>query len=249
MTYRELPANTPQILRDAGLKVREVPGWRDRGRPASTGGLNPAGVLCHHTATGPNVSDVALIDLLVRGRSDLPGPLCHFALTRDGTVHIVAAGRANHAGRAKSSGTVAGGDGNSLYWGIEAANSGTGEPWPKAQYDAYVRLCAVLCEKVTGNSVNTVRAHRETSVTGKIDPHGPTPYGSTFDMDQFRAKVSVAMKPATPEPKRPTRGPNIDAAIDRTVAARKAAKKPARKRRLQSIVKALRALPVINRKK
>lgn len=186
MAYTYLPSNLPQILREAGLKVVEIDGWQRRGRPSSTGGFAPVGVLCHHTATGPSVSVSAVLNLLVRGRSDLPGPLCHLGLGRDGTVYVIAAGRANHAGQAKASGTVAAGDGNSLYIGIEAFNDGRGEPWPKEQYDAYVTLCAVLSAKVTGNSAQTVRAHKETSVTGKIDP--------TFAMDPFRERVAARMK-------------------------------------------------------
>lgn len=181
-----LPANTAALLRAAGLTVVEVDGWETRGRPASTGGFAPVGVLCHHTATSQASSDAAVIRLLVMGRSDLPGPLCHFGLGRSGTVYVIASGRANHAGRAKASGTVAAGDGNSLYIGVEAFNDGRGEPWPSAQYDAYALLCAVLSKKITGNSVNTVRAHKETSVTGKIDP--------TFSMDAFRSRVAAAME-------------------------------------------------------
>lgn len=181
-----LPANTPALLRAAGLTVVEVDGWETRGRPASTGGFAPVGVLCHHTATSKASPDAAVIRLLVMGRSDLPGPLCHFGLGRNGTVYVIASGRANHAGKAKASGTVAAGDGNSLYIGVEAFNDGRGEPWPSAQYDAYVLLCAALSKKITGNSVNTVRAHKETSVTGKIDP--------TFSMDAFRSRVAAAME-------------------------------------------------------
>lgn len=190
-----LPVNLPAILRDAGLKVVELDGWQTRGRPASTGGFDPVGVLCHHTATSVKSSNADVERLLVVGRSDLPGPLCHLGLRRDGTVVVVAAGRANHAGAAKASGTVAAGDGNSLYIGIEAYNDGRGEPWPKAQMDAYATLCAVLSAKVTGSSVATVRGHKETSLKGKIDP--------TFDMDAFRARVAPKItglrKPVLPE--------------------------------------------------
>lgn len=202
-----LPSNTPDILRSAGLKVKVHSGWLTRGRP---GGLNPTGVLCHHTATGPNSSDSNVLNLLIRGRSDLAGPLCNLGLDRDGVVHIIAAGRANHAGRAKASGSMAAASsGNGVYIGIEAFNAGTGEKWNKKQYDAYVLLCAVLSVKITGNSVNTVRAHRETSVTGKIDPFGPTPYENSFDMNKFRSRVdeqikklkSGAARPTTPKPK------------------------------------------------
>lgn len=195
-----LPDNLPSILRAAGLTVVEVDGWRTRGRPASTGGFDPVGCLVHHTATSRASSDEAVVRLLVGGRSDLPGPLCHLGLARDGTVYVIAAGRANHAGEARSSGSVAAGDGNSLYIGIEAFNDGRGEPWPAVQYDAYVLLAAVLSVKVTGNSVNTVRGHKETSVTGKVDP--------LFDMDGFRRRVAATMDQLR-KPKRGTKATRV----------------------------------------
>lgn len=172
------------VARGAGLKVREVDGWRTRGRPGS---FAPVGVLWHHTATGPTVRDDVVQRLLVIGRSDLSGPLAQLGLERDGTVVVIAAGRANHGGVARASGTVGAGDANALYIGIEAYNSGVGEPWPQAQYDAYVRLTAALCQHVTGNSAQTVRGHRETSVTGKIDPAG-------IDMDRARARVAATIE-------------------------------------------------------
>ncbi len=59
-----LPDNTPEILRRHGLKVKVVPGWKTRGRPASTGGFNPVGVLCHHTATTVAWTVAAVLRLL-----------------------------------------------------------------------------------------------------------------------------------------------------------------------------------------
>ena len=189
----KLPSNLPQILRARGLKVVEHHGWQTRGRP---GAFNPVGVLCHHTATSKRSKDSDVIALLIRGRSDLPGPLCQIGLDRDGTVHLIAADRANHAGKAKASGTVGAGDGNALYVGVEAFNDGVGEKWPAAQYNAYVTLAAALSANVTGNSAQSVRGHKETSVTGKIDP--------TFDMDDFRAAVAKQIRPKeTPVSHRP----------------------------------------------
>lgn len=205
MTYNRLPDNLPRILRRHGLKVVVVPGWRTRGRPASTGGFNPVGVLCHHTATSKRSSDAAVLSLLIRGRSDLPGPLAQFGLSRDGTVYVIASGRANHAGTAKASGSVAAGDGNELYMGIEAYNDGVGEAWPQAQKAAYALLCAVLSVELTKNSRETVRGHKETSVTGKIDP--------TFDMSDFRESVGKVMVAIRDLSDRITRGENIDDAI------------------------------------
>lgn len=229
-----LPDNTPEILRRHGLKVKVVPGWKTRGRPASTGGFSPVGVLCHHTATTVAWTVLAVIRLLTGGRSGLPGPLCQFGLDRDGTVWLVAAGRANHAGVARPVGSVAGGDGNELYFGIEAFNSGTGEPWPAAQYNAYVLLAAVLQVEFTKNSARAVSGHKETSTTGKIDP--------TFDMSVFRSRVAAMMDQITKDdttPKPVTRGAEVDAAIGNIS---KAKGKGGRRKKLDAALKELKSI-------
>lgn len=170
--------------RGSGLKVIELPGWKTRSRPASAGGFSPHGVLCHHT--GGASDDRAYVDwMALTGRSDLPAPLCQLALDRQGTVYVLAAGRANHAGDAKSTGPMPAGDGNSLYIGIEALNTGT-EGWTATQYDAYARLCAALCKHYRWPADN-VRAHRETSLTGKWDPGG-------LDMPTFRDDIATLME-------------------------------------------------------
>lgn len=229
-----LPDNTPEILRRHGLKVKVVPGWKTRGRPASTGGFNPVGVLCHHTATTVAWTVAAVLRLLTGGRSGLPGPLCQFGLDRDGTVWLVAAGRANHAGKAKSVGSVAAGDGNTLYIGIEAFNSGTGEPWPAAQYNAYVLLAAVIQVELTKNSARAVAGHKETSITGKVDP--------TFNMDTFRKRVAAMMEQiqdddSTPAPV--TRGEAVDTAIS---SLKKAKGKAGRRKKIDAALRELKSI-------
>lgn len=232
MATQRLPRNLAKLLRSHGLKVVVVPGWYKRGRPASAGGFNPVGVLCHHTATKKTSKIGAVISLLVNGRSDLPGPLCQIGLGRDGTVYLIAAGRGNHAGAAKASGTVAAGDGNELYIGVEAFNDGLGEPWPQIQMDAYELLCAVLSLFVTQNSANTVRGHKETSVTGKIDP--------TFSMDNFRTAVGVLMGELR-KPRKPgtSRGEHVDAAI---ASLKKARGNEGRMKRVKAALAALRLI-------
>ena len=172
--------------RKSGLTVVEIDGWRTNGRPASTGPFDPRGVLCHHTgsydALADAPDDLAYARWLAnQGRDDLPAPLCHLALSAEGVVYVTAAGRANHAGTAKPSGPVPGGDGNELYIGIEAMNNGT-QGWTPVQYDAYVRLCRALVDHY-GWTAQHVRAHKETSYTGKWDPGG-------LDMNQLRADVA-----------------------------------------------------------
>jgi hypothetical protein len=182
MAYR-FQTNLAQALTAGGLHVIALDGWKTRGRPSSTGNFTPVGVLWHHT--GPGVFGLRGAQWMAReGRSDLPAPLCQLSIDRDGTVYVLAAGRANHAGKAKSSGTVAAGDGNALYIGVECMNSGT-EGWSKPQYDAMVKTGAVLA-RMLGTSVRAQRAHKETSVTGKWDP-------GMLDMNKFRADIAAVL--------------------------------------------------------
>jgi hypothetical protein len=182
--YRHL-TNLADIARSAGLTVVEIPGWKTRGRPARTGNFDPNGVLCHHTG-GRSDSRAYAEWMALEGRPDLPAPLAHFGLSRTGIVYVLAAGRANHAGKTRAIGSwLKAGDGNAQLIGIEAMNTGS-EGWSGAQHDAYVRLCAALC-KSFGWPASHVVAHRETSLTGKPDPGG-------IDMGEFRGAVAVALK-------------------------------------------------------
>jgi hypothetical protein len=83
------------VLRSGGCKVTELAGWKDRGRLGAFGPVK--GVLCHHTA-GPTTGNAPSLSTIVNGRPDLPGPLSHLHLARDGTFTVIAAGRCNHAG-------------------------------------------------------------------------------------------------------------------------------------------------------
>lgn len=168
------------VLRAAGLKVAEQPGWKTRGHGAMG---TVKGVLCHHTA-GPASGNMPSLGVVTNGRSDLAGPLCNIALGRDGTCYVVAAGRAYHAGAGSWHGVTAG---NSELIGVEAENTGVGEPWPSVQLDAYVRLCAAILKHVGADPIMAV-AHREycTPKGRKIDPAG-------IDMDAFRQQVAAVM--------------------------------------------------------
>lgn len=186
MTNRYL-TDLADVLRDAGLKVVEVPGWRTRGRPHSTGRFDPIGNLWHHTGakdTNPLsiADDRAYADWLAEiGRSDLPAPLCQVSIGRDGTCYVCAAGRGNHAGDARPTGPMPGGDGNELYLGWECQNDGT-EGWSPAQYAAMVTAGAATSAHY-GWAAAANRAHRETSLTGKWDP-------GRLDMDRFRTDIA-----------------------------------------------------------
>lgn len=211
--HAPLPEDLPQRLRAAGLKVVALDGWRSRGRPASTGGFNPRGILIHHTGSKQDGMAYARW-LFLKGRADLPAPLCQISIGRDGTVFVGAAGRANHAGRAKAFGSMPAGDGNALYVGIEVHNTGT-EGYPAAQYRSMVQTAAVLRE-ILGAELTEISGHFQTSVTGKIDPGNPKNRGGVYwrgywvlDMNRFRQDVKIARikapagpAPTVPAPKR-----------------------------------------------
>lgn len=175
----------PQVLHRAGLKVAETTDWQIRGR-AEMG--VPRGVMCHHTGTiaGGNMPS---LDLLIKGRPDLAGPLCHLGLGRDGTVYVVAAGRANHAGAGQWEGVTTG---NSSFIGIEAENGGRPQDeWPEVQLDAYRRTVAAILTHI-GAGANMCCGHLEYAPSRKIDPR--------FDMPAFRSAVAQLMLGKTPPP-------------------------------------------------
>ncbi|GAA0532934.1 N-acetylmuramoyl-L-alanine amidase [Saccharopolyspora thermophila] len=181
------------VLRAAGLTVVETDGWRER---TATSGPQPApvGVLEHHTATTASYDNPApSVQLCIDGRPDLAGPLCHALIGFDGVVHTIAAGRANHAGRAKASGPNPGGDGNALYVGFEWDYQGVHQGPSPAQYAAALKATAAVLNHL-GRPMDAARGHKETSVTGKIDP-------GHVDMDRFRAELAGRRGPGgmTPE--------------------------------------------------
>jgi hypothetical protein len=172
------------VARDAGLRVKEVDGWKTRGGLIDGWGLplDPRVVICHHTAESASSYPAGGLRVVTYGREGLAGPIANYYLSRDAIVYVVASGVSNNAGTGNA--RVAGypgwyGNGKTI--GIEAADDGSGDPYPPAMYDAYVTLCAAICQH-EGWPAGRVLGHKEWSTTGKPDP--------TFDMPEFRAEVA-----------------------------------------------------------
>jgi peptidoglycan hydrolase-like protein with peptidoglycan-binding domain len=163
------------------------------------------GSIIHHTASAD--SDTA-VEICFSGRPDLSGPLCAGVIRKDGTVHLVGGGRANHAGMGSSAtlaAVKAGGlipslpgpddmGGNTSFYGWELTNRGDGvDPWPEAQVTAAAKVCAALARHHGWTAQHSI-AHREWTKR-KIDPKG-------IDMSAFRSRVaaliSAAVKPPAP---------------------------------------------------
>jgi hypothetical protein len=158
-------------FRKAGLRVVEVEGWKDRGRPASTGNFDPARLAVHHTGWTSSAREPAPgIRTLVEGRPDLPGPLCQFAVAHDGSVYVIAAGRANVNGRVGKSGVKGwplGVDGNAIGMGDEVITNGT-QPLPEAQRKAIALTNSVVLEHF-GTPTDELVRHEDISGSGKWD--------------------------------------------------------------------------------
>lgn len=222
------PLSYPEFLatlRGAGLKVVEVktgkksPAEHNRNHKGPWGPVH--GVLVHHTVTK---GAARTVEICRAGYAELPGPLCHGVITKDGTVYVVGYGRTNHAGmgdrdvlnavKAESYATnppapnSAEVDGNPHFYGFECENLGDGEdPWPFAQLDAIERAAAALCKKHGWNE-RSVIGHKEWQ-RGKVDPRG-------FTMASLRGKIKERLKgrPKPPPPPPLTKDQQQDRRLD-----------------------------------
>ena len=194
------------LIRAEGVTVVEVGNWEthNRNHMGPWGPVN--GVMIHHTVTKGSASTV---ELCRKGHSTLPGPLCHGVITKDGRVHLVGYGRANHAGlgdpdvlsaviaeRAAPADNEATVDGNRHFYGFECENMGDGkDPWPAAQLEAIERVAAALCRH-HGWSERSVIGHLEWQ-PGKVDPRGFT---MASMRDRIRARLAGGPSKPTPPP-------------------------------------------------
>lgn len=161
------------VLRAAGLKVEEVPGWKTRGHGQMTAVET---IVCHHTA-GPKTGNYPSLGTVRDGRKGLAGPLAQLGLGRDGTVYVIAAGVCYHAGVVFEKYQD-----NWHAIGIEAEATGT-DPWPIAQITAYAKTCAALRKRYDIPN-GRVLGHKEVA-----KPKGRKP-DPNFDMDAFRVTVA-----------------------------------------------------------
>jgi N-acetylmuramoyl-L-alanine amidase len=185
-----------EALTNEGLTVVQVGDWRthNRNHKGPWGPVN--GVMIHHTVTR---GTGATVRVCRDGYPELPGPLCHGVIAKDGRIHLVGYGRTNHAGpgdddvlravvaeKRLPSDNEANTDGNRHFYGFECENLGDGEdPWPEAQLDAVEKAAAAICRHHHWTS-RSVIGHREWQ-PGKVDPRG-------FTMDSMRTRIRDRLK-------------------------------------------------------
>jgi len=165
-------------LRKQKITVVEVDGWRTRGKPMAA---DIVGSVNHHTG-GAVHGAIPSLNVLINGRSDLPGPLCNVGLGRDNKAYLISAGKANHAGV----GAWKGQTGNYKFFGLEWEHSGgPNEPIPNELVETAAKIHAAFAEVGTFNATMTCQ-HWEFALPpgrkvdfckGRLDPGA------------FRAKV------------------------------------------------------------
>lgn len=192
------PDTLLKALAGEGCEVVEHEGWRERNRNHKGPWGEVYGVMIHHTVTS---GTDASVQLCIDGHPALPGPLAHGVIDKEGRVHLIGHGRANHAGRGDSRVLAAvieeeykfvppqptrmDVDGNRHFYGFECINLGDGrDEWPHAQLDGMARASAALCQ-VHGWSEKSVIGHKEWTHT-KIDPRG-------FPMFRLRAAIATRL--------------------------------------------------------
>lgn len=169
------------VLSDAfrgrrGFQVDVIPGWEGRGRD----GIDPRGVIDHHTGAG---SYHGLLDYMAHGSAI--APLCNTATCRphDGVVRVtvVAAGKANHAGRGQLPWT--GQDrGNWHAIGQEHQNDGR-QPWPAQQLEAIAVADRAILDHL-GVGPDRLDLHCTYAVGRKVDMH-------STDLDDHRGRCAA----------------------------------------------------------
>lgn len=198
------PMTASQIksqLKKWGVPFKEYKNWstHNRNHMGAWGPVN--GFMVHHT--GSDSKDQR--ELLYAGISGLPGPLCHFGLAQDGTVHLVGWGRANHAGSGDpdvlnavinenyganppvdNQSTV---DGNSRFYGVEIWYSGS-HKMTDAQYRTLRKLAAAICD-FHGWTEKSVIGHGEWGSPGKWDPGISS--GKMMNMATVRSDIKATL--------------------------------------------------------
>lgn len=188
-------------LKATPFKVVEEEGWQTRGRPGALGPVK--GVILHHTGSNPKGGNLPALGTVKNGRgapNPLPGPLSQLMLARDGTWHVIAAGRCNHAGAGKWQGVTAG---NSSFLGVEAENNGAGEVWPEPQLESYALGVAAILRHIGADEIMAV-GHREYALPKgrKVDP--------SFDTIAFREHLDNLLRVGTTKPHSELPVPTVD---------------------------------------
>lgn len=150
------------VLRDAGLKVVELPGWETRGGEL----VDVDQLVWHHDGSPPGASPA--VPKYMAGQIDQGKAGAQVWVGLDGTWHLVAAGKAFHTGEVRQ-----GKHGNSRSLGFETDHT-TGETWSGVKLLASLRQGTAAILRHIGADERAIEFHKTIcSPPGrKSDPDG-----------------------------------------------------------------------------
>lgn len=203
----EVNARARQI--EPALQITYEPGWETRGNGMVADYL---GGEVHHTAFLSSFENPFPAQGTLRnGRVGLSGPLANYGgpvcTVEAPRLHVVAAHPSNNAGASggRSMGPLPTTTAfNKHVLGLEIDYAGLTPMFDGQLYAAYIWARAVA-DVLAGGNLEYVRAHFETSITGKWDPGYAS--GKSIDMGAFR-RAAAALT---------TGGTDVDAEQDRKI--------------------------------
>lgn len=150
------------VLRDAGLPVKEVFGWKKR----TCGTLIPTHVVWHHDGSPPGASPN--VPGYIAGQVDKKKPGANLWVALDGTWHVIAAGLTYHAGE-----VLPGKPGNDRSIGIETDHT-TGETWSGVELLHSLRVGTAAILNHLQKPANNLEFHKTicSPIGRKTDPDG-----------------------------------------------------------------------------
>lgn len=150
------------VLRNAGLPVVELAGWKQRGTEL----VDVDAVVWHHDGSPPGASPSVPKYMAGQIDQNKAGAQCWVGL--DGTWHLVAAGKVFHTGE-----VLTGKHGNSRSLGVETDHT-TGEPWSGVHLLESLRRGTAAILRHIGADEQAIEFHKTicSPVGRKQDPDG-----------------------------------------------------------------------------
>lgn len=179
----------PEVLDRAGVPYKIVEGFRTRGNPG--GSFDPRTVVWHHDAS-PKGDSPGVVNFLINNFSKGHG--AQVWVDREGVWHLIASGRASHAGVVRNAKWA---NKNSI--GIETDHT-TGEDWPGAQLVSLRKGTAAILNALRTPATDSLGFHKTICFPPgrKTDPDGLDLRAERKQVLLFQAKLKHPAKAKTP---------------------------------------------------
>lgn len=178
MTICQALLDLPPLLVADRLHVIEMPEWRTRDRTAKGQTFHPIAIILHHDGMGLDNTNVAIN--MIKPQSNG----AQIWIRRNGDVHMLAAGRMNHAGLGAGYHAIPTNCGNEYSIGIETDYAGSGI-WPIDLLNSLRVVNHRLAQLLHLTDVYThYCGHREYAPGRKFDP-------GNLDISAIRGQLAL----------------------------------------------------------